>query len=60
MILSENLFGEYFVKREYGNSSYKNATGTIEHQFNSSSEAKAHFESIKAQKIHRGYFQKCA
>lgn len=52
---SQNLFGEYFVRREYGNKAFKKPTGYIETLFSSFEDANQHFSSISDIKQHRGY-----
>jgi len=62
IISTQNLFGEFLVIREYGNTSYKKPTRTLEKCFESQEESTRFFINIKNKKIHRGYvgLQKCA
>ena len=59
IIAAINLFDECFVLREYGNTSYKKATGVIETKFDTIAEANKFAEIIEFRKLHRGY-KRCA
>lgn len=60
MLSSQNLFGEHLVIREFGNTNYKKPTRIIEKQFDTQKDAEKFFGIVKSQKLHRGYFTKCA
>lgn len=60
IIASQNLFDEYFVLREYGNTSYKKATGVIETKFDTLVEANKFAETMESRKLYRGYKKRCA
>ena len=53
--LSKTLFGEFEVRRIYGNINYKSKTGERVKYFNSMQLAIDEFELIKRKKIKRGY-----
>ena len=50
-----NLFGEFFIFREYGNVAYKSATGHVETCFSDKEEAIRHYEQVKLAKERKGY-----
>ncbi|MCR2106942.1 WGR domain-containing protein [Campylobacter upsaliensis] len=53
--LSATLFGEFIVKRTYGNVRFKSFTGQKINSFTNYKEAKQFFETMKNKKIRRGY-----
>lgn len=55
MVFSMNLFGEFFIFREYGNVAYKSATGHVETCFSDKEEAIRHYEQVKLAKERKGY-----
>ncbi len=60
IISSPNLLGEHLVVREYGNTSFKKPTRTLENTFENDNDANKFFNQLKKQKLHRGYLGKCA
>lgn len=59
--LSLSLFGDIVVERIYGNQAYKKPTRKITRFLDCIETAKLHFETIKQEKIRKGYTPKeCA
>ena len=56
--LSKTLFGEFEVRRIYGNINYKSKTGERVKYFADKALALKDFELFKRQKIRRGYATK--
>ncbi len=55
IVFSMNLFGEFFVFREYGNIAYNAATGHVETSFSNKEEAIRYYEQIRIAKEKKGY-----
>ena len=56
--LSRTLFGEFEIRRIYGNINYKSKTGERVKYFTEHAMALKEFELIQKQKIRRGYATK--